>query len=146
MAEFKRTAQAIWNGDSRSGNGRISSGSGVLKDVPYTYATRFGDTPGTNPEELIAAAHAACFSMAFAGDLRRGGYQPQRIETRATCSISRREQGGFRITRMRLETRAQVPGIDEATFLRIAQEAKDGCPVSNALRGGVEIELEATRV
>jgi len=146
VAEIKRTAQAIWNGDSRSGNGRISSGSGVLKDVPYTYATRFGDTPGTNPEELIAAAHAACFSMAFASGLRRGGYQPQRIETHATCTISPQERGGFRITRMHLETHGQVPGIDQAAFLRIGQEARDGCPVSNALRGGMEIELEATRV
>jgi osmotically inducible protein OsmC len=145
MVEIKRTAQAIWNGDSRSGSGHISSGSGVLKDVPYTYATRFGDTPGTNPEELIAAAHAACFSMAFASGLRRGGHQPQSIETRATCTISSQEGGGYKITGMRLETRGQVLGIDEATFLRIAQEAKEGCPVSNALRGGVEIELETIK-
>ncbi|MBN1180318.1 MAG: OsmC family peroxiredoxin [Anaerolineae bacterium] len=146
MTEIKRTAHAIWNGDSRRGSGIISSGSGVLKDVPYTYATRFGDTPGTNPEELIAAAHAACFSMAFASGLRRGGYQPHSIETRATCTISPQEQGGFRITRMRLETRGQVPGIDEATFLKIAREAKEGCPVSNALRGSVEIEMKAVLV
>jgi osmotically inducible protein OsmC len=144
--EIRRTAQAIWHGDSRSGNGSISSGSGVLKDVPYSYATRFGDTPGTNPEELIAAAHAACFSMAFASRLKRSGYQPQGIETHATCIMSPQEQGGFKITRMRLEVQAQVPGIDETTFRRIAQEAETGCPVSTALRGGVEIELGAALV
>src|SRR4030042_659454 len=106
MAEIKRTAQAIWNGDSRSGNGVISSGSGVLEGVPYSHATRFGDTLGTNPEELIAAAHAACLSLALASRLSRKGHQPQSIETRATCIMSPQEQGGFKITTMRLETRA----------------------------------------
>jgi osmotically inducible protein OsmC len=143
MAEIKRMAMVVWNGDSRTGGGRVSSGSGALKDVPYAYATRFGDTPGTNPEELIAAAHAACFSMAFASRLEHNGYQPQSIETHATCVMSPQEEGGFKITRMHLETRGQVPGIDEATFRQIAREAEKGCPVSTALRGGIEIELDA---
>jgi len=143
MADIKRTAEAAWNGDLRSGNGRITSGSGVLKDERYSFATRFEDSPGTNPEELIAAAHAACCNMAFAHTLSSKGYQPQRIETHAICSLSPQEGGGFKITKMRLEARGQVPGIDEATFRQIAQEAERGCPVSNALRGGVAIELDA---
>ena len=146
MADIKRTAEAVWNGDLRSGNGRIASSSGVLKDTPYSFATRFEDAPGTNPEELIAAAHAACYSMAFAHTLSSKGYQPERIETRAICSLSPQKEGGFKITKMRLEARGQVPGIDEATFRQIAQEAERGCPVSNALRGGVAIELDATLV
>lgn len=146
MADIKRTAKAVWNGDLRGGKGRIASSSGVLKDTPYSFATRFKDAPGTNPEELIAAAHAACYSMAFADTLSSKGYQPERIETHAICLLSPREEGGFKITKMRLETRGQVPGIDETTFRQVAQEAERGCPVSNALRGGVEIELEAILV
>jgi osmotically inducible protein OsmC len=146
MADIKRTAKAVWNGDLRGGKGRIASSSGVLKDTPYSFATRFKDAPGTNPEELIAAAHAACYSMAFADTLSSKGYQPERIETRAICLLSPGEEGGFKITKMRLETRGQVPGIDETTFRQVAQEAERGCPVSNALRGGVEIELEASLV
>lgn len=143
MAGIRRTAEAVWNGNLREGNGRISSGSGVLKSTPYSFSTRFEDEPGTNPEELIAAAHAACYNMAFAHTLDSRGYRPERIETQAICTLSPQKAGGFRITRMRLETRGQVPGIDEATFKQIAQEAEKGCPVSSALRGGLEIELDA---
>jgi osmotically inducible protein OsmC len=146
MADIQRAAEVVWKGDLRSGNGRITSNSGVLKDTPYSFATRFRGAPGTNPEELIAAAHAACYSMAFAGTLSGKGYQPERIETHAVCSLSPQEEGGFRITKMRLETRGQVPGIDETTLRQVAQEAERACPVSNALRGGVEIELKATLV
>lgn len=92
MADIKRTAKAVWNGDL-SGKGRIASSSGVLKDTPYSFATRFKDAPGTNPEELIAAAHAACYSMAFAHTLSSKGYQPERIETRAICSLSPQKGG-----------------------------------------------------
>lgn len=146
MADIKRTAEAVWKGDLRSGKGRIASSSGVLKDTPYSFATRFEDAPGTNPEELIAAAHAACYSMAFAYTLSSQGYRPESIETRAICSLSPQEGGGFKITKMRLETRGQVPGIDETTLRQVAQEAERGCPVSNALRGGVEIEVDASLV
>jgi osmotically inducible protein OsmC len=146
MADIKRTAEAVWKGNLRDGKGRIASSSGVLKNTPYSFATRFEDAPGTNPEELIAAAHAACYSMAFAHTLSSKGYQPERVETHAICSLSPQEEGGFRITKMRLETRGQVPGIDETTFRQVAQEAERGCPVSNALRGGVEIEVDATLV
>jgi osmotically inducible protein OsmC len=146
MVDIKRTAKAVWKGDLRSGNGRITSNSGVLKDTPYSFATRFKDAPGTNPEELIAAAHAACYSMALAHTLSGKGYQPERIETHAICSLSPQEEGGFKITKMRLEARGQVPGMDEGTFRQVAEEAGRGCPVSNLLRSGLEIELDATLV
>jgi osmotically inducible protein OsmC len=143
MADIRRTAEAVWRGNLRGGNGHIASSSGVLKDTPYSFGTRFEDEPGTNPEELIAAAHAACYNMALAHTLDSKGYRPERIETQAICTLSPQKGGGFRITKMRLETRGQVPGLDEATFKQIAQEAEKGCPVSNALRGGLEIKLGA---
>ncbi len=143
MADIERNAQAVWNGDLRSGNGQINSTSGVLNNTEYSFATRFEQKPGTNPEELIAAAHSACYSMAFAGTLGRKGYQPQQIQTSATCVLTS-IQGGFKITKMRLETQGKVEGLDQATFQQIAEEAEKACPVSNVLRGGAEIELHAT--
>jgi lipoyl-dependent peroxiredoxin len=142
MADIERSASAVWNGEVRGGNGQISSASGVLNDTSYSFATRFEQANGTNPEELIAAAHAACYSMAFAATLGRKGFKPQQIETRATCSLTP-QTAGFKISKMRLETRGQVEGIDEATFKHVAQEAEQSCPVSNALRGSVQIELDA---
>ncbi len=143
MAVIKRTGEATWNGKLRDGNGQISTTSGVLEDTPYSFHTRFEQAPGTNPEELIAAAHAACYSMAFSATLEEKGYTPQKIQTRAVCSLTPQEEGGFAITHMRLEARGQVEGIDEATFQQVAEEASAGCPVSNLLRNGLEIELDA---
>jgi osmotically inducible protein OsmC len=143
MADITRTAQATWNGGLKGGSGRFSATSGVLKDVPYSFATRFESAPGTNPEELIAAAHAACFSMAFSATLEREGFPAQEINTRATCHLSPKPEGGFRISKMHLETRGKVPGLDAAKFQEIARKAEQGCPVSNALRGGIEIALDA---
>ncbi len=142
MADIQRSADAVWQGDLRGGNGRISSPSGVLSDTAYSFATRFEQAHGTNPEELIAAAHAACYSMAFANTLSKQGHVPQRIQTRAVCSLSPQPTGGFKITKMRLETRGQVDGLDEATFQQIADEAEKACPVSNALRS-LQIEVDA---
>ncbi len=143
MAHIERRAKAEWNGDLRQGSGLISSGSGVLADTPYDFRTRFEQEPGTNPEELIAAAHAACYSMALAHTLKVNGYQPQRIETQAVCTLAPREEGGFKIARMRLESRARVPGIEARKFEDLARQAEQGCPVSGALRGGPTIELDA---
>jgi len=143
MADIERQASAVWSGDLRGGDGQISSGSGVLDDTAYSFATRFENTTGTNPEELIAAAHAACYSMALASTLGRKGHQPQRIETRAVCHLTPQQPSGFKLTKMRLETRGQVEGLDDATFQQIAREAETSCPVSNALRGGLQIELDA---
>jgi osmotically inducible protein OsmC len=141
MAQIERAAEASWTGDLRKGTGSVSTGSGVLKKQHYTFGTRFEDAPGTNPEELIAAAHAACYSMAFADVLGRQGYEPDTIETQATASLAPRPGGGFRIAKMRLDVRASVPDIDEAHLWRLAREADKACPVSNALRGGPLIEL-----
>ena len=146
MADIERTAEAIWNGELKGGTGQISSSSGVLDSTPYSFATRFENARGTNPEELIAAAHAACYSMAFAATLGRKGFRPEQIQTRAICSLTPQQPSGFKITKMRLETRAKVGGLEDAAFQEIAREAERACPVSNALRGGLDIELEATLV
>ena len=143
MAALERRAMAVWNGGLRTGKGQITSNTGVLREVPYSFATRFENEPGTNPEELIAAAHAACYSMAFAGTLESHGYAPQSVETRATCTVASQPGGGFKITKVRLETRGIVPGISREAFAQMAREGEKGCPVSNALREGVEIELDA---
>jgi lipoyl-dependent peroxiredoxin len=147
MADFKRKAQATWYGDLRGGNGRMSTHSGVLKNVPYAFNTRFANEPGTNPEELLAAAHASCYSMALSGALSKKGYTVDSIETNATCFLSPQPTGGFRITKMHLQVRGKVAGIDEATFVQIAKETDaGGCPVSILLHPGLTIELDAALV
>ncbi len=146
MAEFVRKAGVIWNGDSRSGNGIISTESRVLYEQPYSYSTRFENTPGANPEELIAAAHAACYSMAFASTLKKNGFTAKQIETNAECTVQSKDGGGWEISHMLLHARAQIPNIDNDTFQRLAREAEQGCPVSNLLRKGLKIDLEADLV
>ncbi|MEJ2732237.1 MAG: OsmC family protein [Anaerolineae bacterium] len=141
MAEIIRQAGAVWKGDLRKGSGVISTESTALAEVPYSFATRFENEPGTNPEELIAGAHAACYAMAFANTLAKKGYHPQSIDVHASCVLER-QAGGFAITRMKLRARGVVPDIDEDTFLQIAEEADRGCPVSNLLRPGLTIEHE----
>ena len=142
MADIRRTAKAAWLGTLRRGEGSASTESGILENQRYTFATRFGDAPGTNPEELIAAAHAACYSMAFAATLGSKGYQPERIEIEAMCTVTSQEGDGWKIVKMQLLVRGQVPDIDEVTFEQIAEEADKGCPVSNLLRSGLTIELD----
>ncbi len=144
MADLSRSASAEWNGDLRGGNGRMSTASGAFRDQAYSFATRFENTPGSNPEEMIAAAHAACFSMAFANALAKGGHTPESVRTTATCVLSPKHGGGFRIARMHLDTVARVPGIDADTFQQIAEQAKTGCPVSVLLAPGLDsIDLKA---
>ncbi len=138
MPAILRTATGRWQGDLKNGKGTIDATSGVLSRTPFTFATRFENTRGTNPEELIAAAHAACFSMAFANYLSQQGHVPDAIVTRATITL---EDG--RIGAMHLETRGKVPGLDDASFKRLADEAEKKCPVSNLLRQGLTIELDA---
>ncbi len=137
MAELTRSANAVWKGDSRSGNGKISAPSGVLQEAPYTYLTRFDNKPGTNPEELIAAAHAACFSMAFASTLSRKGFTPEELETKATL-ILEQESIGWTITKMHLTVNGKVANIDAGQFQQIAEEAEKGCPISRLLRPGLK--------
>ncbi len=143
MADINRTADAAWQGDIRGGKGNISTGSGALKNTSYSFSTRFEQEPGTNPEELIAAAHAACYTMNLSGTLGRKGYKPQNLETHATCTVAPKQGGGFQITRIQLVTHAKVDGIDDDTFQQIAKEAEQTCPVSNALRSVPEISLNA---
>jgi lipoyl-dependent peroxiredoxin len=135
------SASAVWEGVLRSGRGHFKAGSGAFEG-DYSFATRFESARGTNPEELIAAAHAACLSMALSAGLEKAGKPATRISTKASCTVDK-VGDGFKITRMRLEVRGKVPGIDQAGFSRAAEEAKKGCPVSTALQGNVQIEMDA---
>lgn len=135
------TASAVWEGGLREGNGTYEAASGAFKGA-YTVPTRFEGKPGSTPEELIAAAHAACISMALAAGLERAGTPPRRIATKAMCTLEKKDPG-WRVTKMHLEIHGQVPGIDDAAFHQAAAAAKEGCPVSNALKGNVEITVEA---
>jgi osmotically inducible protein OsmC len=138
-----RTASAVWNGGLKDGKGALKLGSGAWEGK-YSFATRFEEEPGSNPEELIGAAHAGCFSMAFSGALGKAGFAARRIATEARVHLSLGE-GGFSITRIELHCQAEVPGIEPGKFAEIAQAAKQGCPVSRAL-AAVPIELEARLV
>jgi osmotically inducible protein OsmC len=139
----EHTASATWNGDLMIGSGSFSLGSGAARDVGLTWRARAEDaSAGTSPEELIAGALAACFSMALSHGLAQGGNAPTKIETSATATFDRTD-AGFRITQIALTTRGQVDGLDEAGFREAAEGAKQNCPVSKALEGNVEITLDA---
>ncbi len=135
-----RNAQAVWNGNLQEGNGTMRLGSGAFEGK-YSFKSRFEEGPGTNPEELIAAAHAGCFSMALSAELGKAGYTPRQIQTRADV-CAERVDGNFTITEIDLVTHADVPGIDQKKFQEIAEGAKKGCPVSRAL-ASVQIKLDA---
>ena len=138
---ISRHATAHWSGDLKTGGGTISTPqSGLLADTAYGFNTRFGDKKGTNPEELIAAAHASCFTMALSNALAQAGHAPDAVDTRAEVDLS--IDGGPTISAIRLTTKAKVPGIDDAKFREIADDAKQNCPVSKAL-SAVPITLEA---
>ena len=138
----QRQAGALWHGDLQNGTGIISTQSRVLYETPYDFGTRFEDKQGTNPEELIAAAHSACYSMAFANVLKKNGYEPTQIGASAMITLQSKDGGGHEITHIRLYVHGEVPGIDDETFKSLAIEADKNCPVSNLLRPGLEIELE----
>ncbi len=138
-----RNADAEWNGDLKGGKGRMKLAGGAY-DGQYSFGSRFESGPGTNPEELIAAAHAGCFSMALSHGLAQAGHTPQSVRTTAKVTLEKGD-AGFSITRIELDTQAKVPGIDNATFQQQAQKAKEGCPVSKAL-AATKIELKATLV
>jgi lipoyl-dependent peroxiredoxin len=145
MTEINRKAGALWNGDLKSGNGLVSTESRALFEQPYNAQTRFEDKIGTNPEELVAAAHAACFNMAFAGTLKKNHYAPQMLGTNATCTLTSKN-GDYEITHMQLHVRAEVPGIDNHTFQKLVKETDKHCPMSNLLRKGLKIEIDATLI
>jgi osmotically inducible protein OsmC len=136
-----RNAQAVWEGDLLKGRGRMAFGSGAFEGQ-YSFSSRFEEGVGTNPEELIAAAHAGCFSMAFSNMLAGAGFTPTRVETTAKVRLEKVPEG-FKITRINLETVGEVPNISEEQFLDLAEGAKKGCPVSQLLTGA-EIILKAT--
>ena len=135
-------ASAVWTGGLKGGNGSYTGASGIAGG--YTFASRFETGDKANPEELLAAAEASCYSMALSGALERNGTPPTRVETDAACTVEKVDQG-FSITRITLDVRASVPNIDQQTFERIARETKDGCPVSRALKA-VDIQLNARLV
>ncbi len=138
---MNRSASAVWRGGLKDGKGVFSTQSGALSDVPYTFRTRFEGDPGTNPEELIAAAHAGCFSMALSSELGKAGMAPASIETTATATFERTE-AGFAITSIHLAVTAKVPGARPEAFQRAAEDAKRGCPVSRLLN--TKITMTAT--
>lgn len=141
---MKRKASAVWNGGIKDGKGQISTESGVLSNTQYSFSTRFEDGAGTNPEELIAAAHAGCFSMALSGQLGQAGLTAESINTTATVRLEKQESG-FAITSVHLDVTARIPGADKAAFETAANNAKAGCPVSKVLNAEITMtaNLEA---
>jgi lipoyl-dependent peroxiredoxin len=136
-----RTAKAVWRGTGRAGSGNLSTDSGVLAETPYSFGTRFENEKGTNPEELIAAAHAGCFTMALAFELQNAGYTPTELNTEAAVTLEPEGQG-FRISCSALILRAQVPNLDEATFAQMASDAEKNCPVSKVLDAAITLDAK----
>ena len=141
MATITRNATAIWNGAGKDGRGALTTQSGTLSETPYSFNTRFGDGKGTNPEELIAAAHAGCFNMALAFQLSGGGHPPERLETKADLAITQ-EGGGWHINAVTLNLKAKVPGISRDEFIKLADAAKANCPVSKVLNAEITLRAE----
>ena len=135
---MKRTASAIWNGDLKQGKGTLSAPGGVLNKTPYSFTSRFENGPGTNPEELIAAAHAGCFTMALSAFLGRAGFTPTELATEATLTLEQVD-GNWTITTIHLGVAGKVPGIDAAKFEEIAKDAKANCPVSRVLKADIRL-------
>jgi len=138
-----RKAQAVWRGTGRDGTGDLTTASGVLSHTPYSFKTRFESEPGTNPEELIAAAHAGCFTMALAFQLQTAGFNPTELTTEAAVTLEQ-DGTGFKISKSALTLKASVPGLDKAKFEELAGNAEKGCPVSKLLKA--EITLDATLI
>jgi lipoyl-dependent peroxiredoxin len=137
---MQRKASAVWKGGLKDGKGTLSSASGVLSGTKYSFSTRFETEPGTNPEELIAAAHAGCFSMALSAQLGAVGMTAEEIATESTVTLDKVD-GGFAITKVHLSVRARIPGADQSKFQQAADNAKSGCPVSKVLKA--EITMDA---
>jgi osmotically inducible protein OsmC len=141
MATIKRDASAVWTGSGKDGQGQLTTASGTLSSTPYSFAKRFGEEKGTNPEELIAAAHAGCFNMALAFQLSGAGHPPERLETRADLTMQQ-EDGGWRITDVLLTLKAKVPGMSRDDFMKAAEGAKANCPVSKVLNANIKLDAE----
>ena len=141
MATIRRNASAKWSGSGKEGKGAITTQSGVLSETPYSFSRRFGEEKGTNPEELIAAAHAGCFTMALAFQLSGAGHPPEQLDTKADVSLEQIE-GGWKIAAVALTLKAKVPGLSRDEFMKLAETAKANCPVSKVLNA--TITLNAT--
>jgi lipoyl-dependent peroxiredoxin len=138
---MKRKASAVWQGGLQDGKGSISTDSGVLKETQYSFSTRFENGVGTNPEELIAAAHAGCFSMALSAELGKAGIKPERIATTATVTLDK-DEGGFSLTASHLDVVVKIPGGDKAKFDKAAADAKAGCPISKVLNATITMDAK----
>jgi lipoyl-dependent peroxiredoxin len=136
-----RTASAHWSGGLKDGKGTLTSGSGVLKETPYSFAKRFESEPGTNPEELIAAAHAGCFTMALSAQLGNAGMSAQALDTTATVTLEKTD-AGFTVTKVHLNVTAKIPGADQAKFDEAAKNAKEGCPISRLLKAQITMDAK----
>jgi lipoyl-dependent peroxiredoxin len=139
---MKRTASAVWNGSLKEGSGTLSAQSGTLKSIPYSFGRRFGSDPGTNPEELIAAAHAGCYAMALSAMLGEAGFTPERLDATADVSLENVQPGGWTVTTSHLTLNAKIPGIDAAKFNEIANKAKAGCPISRLLTAKISLDAK----
>lgn len=139
---MKRSASAVWNGSLKEGTGTLSAPSGVLKATPYSFGRRFGSDPGTNPEELIAAAHAGCFAMALSATLGEAGFTPDSLEATADVSLENVQPGGWTVTTSHLTLTAKIPGIEAAKFAELAEKAKGGCPISRLLTAKITLDAK----
>ncbi|WP_211172482.1 OsmC family protein [Massilia forsythiae] len=138
---IKRNGSAVWSGGLKDGKGAVSTQSGVLNQQQYGFNTRFEDGPGTNPEELLGAAHAGCFTMALSGQLEKAGMVAQKLETKATVSLDK-DGDSFAITAVHLDLVATIPGADEAAFQEAARKAKEGCPVSKLFKADITLDAK----
>ena len=139
---MKRSASAVWNGSLKEGSGTLTAPSGVLKSTPYSFGRRFGDDPGTNPEELIAAAHAGCYAMALSGILDGAGFKADSLEASADVTLENVQPGGWTVTASHLTLNAKIPGIDAAKFDELANKAKAGCPISRLLTAKISLDAK----
>jgi osmotically inducible protein OsmC len=137
--DMKRKASVQWQGDLKTGKGTVSTESGVLNDVPYSFAKRFGEEKGTNPEELVAAAHASCFTMALSAELGKSNLLPERLRTTCTVTLDKAD-GGWSVTESHLELTAKVPGASQEVFRKAAEAAETGCPISKLLKAKVTLD------
>ncbi|MGQ7791454.1 OsmC family protein [Faunimonas sp. B44] len=142
MAQSNRSAEAVWRGAGKDGKGTLTSSTGTLSGVPYSAGMRFGDEAGTNPEELIAAAHAGCFNMALAFALSGAGHPPEELRTTAKVKMEKADGGGFRIAAVELTLTGKVPGLSDEEFRKHAEGAKAGCPVSKVLNADITLNAQ----
>ena len=139
--KIQKEGSAVWQGSLKEGGGKISTQSGALKEVPYGFNTRFGDVKGTNPEELLGATHAACFTMALSLIIGEAGFTAEKMETKANVTLEKLT-AGFEITAIQLTLRGQVPGLDQAKFQELANKAKVGCPISKVLKAPITLDAQ----